>query len=146
MVTLMLFPGLVSEVWYNPIGDWTPVLLVAVFNLTDFIAKVKFSIVVVISRKAEGWKCKIISPVACTYPCPLAPTGLMVCSILRIILILSSYSVSPLPSQPCPLPWCASCSCSLHFCLGALQWVFGSLPMINVSQQVENPRHKELAG
>lgn len=129
MVTLMLFPGLVSEVWYNPIGDWTPVLLVAVFNLTDFIAKVKCSIVVVISRKAEGWKCKIIPPVACTYPCPLAPHW------SDGVLNPAYYPhpspptlCLPLPCQPCPLPWCASCSCGLHFCLGALQWVFWQSP------------------
>ena len=40
LVTLMLFPGLISEVQYGPLSDWTPVLLVAVFNLTDFITKV----------------------------------------------------------------------------------------------------------
>lgn len=40
VVTLMLFPGIISEVQYDPIGTWTPVLLVAVFNLTDLIAKV----------------------------------------------------------------------------------------------------------
>lgn len=40
VVTLMLFPGLISEIQYNPIGTWTPVLLVAIFNLTDLIAKV----------------------------------------------------------------------------------------------------------
>ena len=40
VVTLMLFPGLISEIQYTPIGTWTPVLLVAIFNLTDLIAKV----------------------------------------------------------------------------------------------------------
>ena len=40
LVTLMVFPGLISEVQYDPIGTWTPVLLVTVFNFTDLIAKV----------------------------------------------------------------------------------------------------------
>lgn len=40
LITLLVFPGLVSEVQYCPIGDWVPVILVTVFNVTDFIAKV----------------------------------------------------------------------------------------------------------
>lgn len=40
MVTLMLFPGLLSEVSFDTLGDWTPILLVAIFNTFDFIAKV----------------------------------------------------------------------------------------------------------
>ena len=39
-LTLLLFPGLVSLVQYCPIGDWTPILLVAVFNIPELIAKV----------------------------------------------------------------------------------------------------------
>lgn len=40
VVTLLVFPGLVSEVQYCRIGDWMPVILITVFNFTDFIAKV----------------------------------------------------------------------------------------------------------
>ena len=39
-VTLLVFPGLVSLVQNCYIGDWTPILLVAVFNVPDLIAKV----------------------------------------------------------------------------------------------------------
>ena len=40
VVTLLVFPGLVSEVQYCRVGDWMPVILITVFNFTDFIAKV----------------------------------------------------------------------------------------------------------
>jgi solute carrier family 29 (equilibrative nucleoside transporter) protein 4 len=42
-LTLLLFPGLVSLVQYCPTGDWTPILLVAVFNVPELIAKVVMS-------------------------------------------------------------------------------------------------------
>ena len=38
-VTLLVFPGLVSEVQYCRIGDWTPIILIAVFHVSDFVAK-----------------------------------------------------------------------------------------------------------
>lgn len=39
-ITLLVFPGLVSEVQYCAIGDWAPILLVTVFSVTDLITKV----------------------------------------------------------------------------------------------------------
>ena len=38
-ITLLVFPGLVSEVQFCAVGDWMPVILIAVFNVTDFVAK-----------------------------------------------------------------------------------------------------------
>ena len=40
LVTLLVFPGLVSEVQHCSIGDWAPIILVTVFNVTDLAAKV----------------------------------------------------------------------------------------------------------
>lgn len=39
-ITLLVFPGLVSLVQHCSIGDWTPILLVTVFNVPDLLAKV----------------------------------------------------------------------------------------------------------
>ena len=39
-VTLFLFPGIISEIQYCDIKDWMPVILITIFNLSDFIAKV----------------------------------------------------------------------------------------------------------
>lgn len=40
LITLLVFPGLVSEVQNCAIGDWTPVVLVTVFSVSDLITKV----------------------------------------------------------------------------------------------------------
>jgi len=39
-VTLSLFPGIESEIVSCRLGSWMPVVLIAVFNLFDFIGKV----------------------------------------------------------------------------------------------------------
>ena len=40
-VTLLLFPGLLSEVKGPAFrDDWLPVILIAIFNLFDFVGKV----------------------------------------------------------------------------------------------------------
>jgi len=71
----------------------------------------------------------------------------MVCSILRIILIpLLLLCVSPSPANPVLSHGVLAAAVVFTFALGLSNGYFGSLPMINVSQQVENPRHKELAG
>ena len=41
MVTLSLFPGIESEIQSCHLGDWMPVILMATFNITDLIGKVK---------------------------------------------------------------------------------------------------------
>jgi len=40
-VTLSLFPGIESEIVSCRLGSWMPVVLIAVFNLFDFIGKVR---------------------------------------------------------------------------------------------------------
>lgn len=39
-ITLCLFPGLESEIHHCILGDWLPILIMAVFNLSDFVGKV----------------------------------------------------------------------------------------------------------
>ena len=41
-VTLSLFPGIESEVVSCKLHSWMPVILIAVFNLFDFIGKVSY--------------------------------------------------------------------------------------------------------
>ena len=41
-VTLMVFPGISSEVQYCDIKDWSPVIMVLAFNFTDFISRVRY--------------------------------------------------------------------------------------------------------
>ena len=40
-VTLSLFPGIESEIVSCRLGSWMPIVLIAVFNLFDFIGKVR---------------------------------------------------------------------------------------------------------
>ena len=39
-ITLCLFPGLESEIRHCILGEWLPILIMAVFNLSDFVGKV----------------------------------------------------------------------------------------------------------
>ena len=41
MVTLSLFPGMESEIQSCLLGDWMPVILMATFNITDLLGKVR---------------------------------------------------------------------------------------------------------
>ncbi|XP_045680601.1 equilibrative nucleoside transporter 4 isoform X5 [Phyllostomus hastatus] len=38
-ITLCLFPGLESEIRHCVLGEWLPILIMAVFNLSDFVGK-----------------------------------------------------------------------------------------------------------
>lgn len=40
-ITLCLFPGLESEIRHCVLGEWLPILVMAVFNLSDFVGKVR---------------------------------------------------------------------------------------------------------
>ena len=39
-VTLLVFPGITTDVQYCAIRDWSPVILVLVFNTSDFTGRV----------------------------------------------------------------------------------------------------------
>ena len=40
-VTLTVFPGITSEVQYCKVGDWMPIILIATFNLSDCVSRVR---------------------------------------------------------------------------------------------------------
>lgn len=39
-ITLCLFPGLESEIRNHTLGEWLPILIMATFNMSDFVGKV----------------------------------------------------------------------------------------------------------
>jgi hypothetical protein len=43
-ITLCLFPGLESEIRHCVLGEWLPILVMAVFNLSDFVGKVSLRV------------------------------------------------------------------------------------------------------
>lgn len=49
-ITLCLFPGLESEIRHCVLGEWLPILAMAVFNLSDFVGKVGHP-----PRPTPGW-------------------------------------------------------------------------------------------
>ena len=40
-ITLCLFPGLESEIQNPTLGEWLPILIMATFNMADFVGKVR---------------------------------------------------------------------------------------------------------
>lgn len=40
-ITLCLFPGLESEIRNPKLGEWLPILIMATFNMSDFVGKVR---------------------------------------------------------------------------------------------------------
>lgn len=40
-ITLCLFPGLESEIRNPTLGEWLPILIMATFNMSDFVGKVR---------------------------------------------------------------------------------------------------------
>ena len=140
-VTLLVFPGLVSLVQHCGIGDWTPILLVTVFNVPDLIAKVT----VISCAESE-----IISAVAqwvVLVPLPWTPSGLMTGSFTRAVLLLPILLlVSPSPSQPLISSGTLAWAVGLVALLGFTNGYFGSLPMISFSKKVKNRGHLEVAG
>ena len=41
-ITLCLFPGLESEIKNPTLGEWLPILIMATFNMSDFVGKVRW--------------------------------------------------------------------------------------------------------
>ena len=126
-VTLLVFPGLVSEVQYCPIGDWMPIILIAVFNATDFVAK---------------WLALL--------PCSLKWSSfwLMSASITRSVIVpVILLCIVPSPSSPV-IGGVAVIVVAVmfNFVLGVTNGFLGSLPMINVSKEIRKDKDRELAG
>ena len=124
VITLLIFPGLLSEIRYDPIGDWAPVILITIFNLTDFIAK---------------W--------AALIKIRWTSTRLMLVGFLRLILIpLVILCVTPSPCNPVLVAGVIGWAVVFTSALGLSNGYFGSLPMINVSSEVKREKDRELAG
>lgn len=53
-ITLCLFPGLESEIRHCVLGEWLPILVMAVFNLSDFVGKVSHRVVLGEPQEGSG--------------------------------------------------------------------------------------------
>ncbi|XP_023569256.1 equilibrative nucleoside transporter 4 isoform X1 [Octodon degus] len=119
-ITLCLFPGLESEIRHCVLGEWLPILVMAVFNLSDFVGKILAALPV-------DWR----------------GTHLLACSCLRVVFIpLFILCVYPSGTPTLRHPaW----PCIFSLLMGISNGYFGSVPMILAAGKV-SPRQRELAG
>nr|XP_060639500.1 equilibrative nucleoside transporter 4 [Anolis sagrei ordinatus]XP_060639501.1 equilibrative nucleoside transporter 4 [Anolis sagrei ordinatus] len=119
-ITLCLFPGLESEIRNCTLGEWLPILIMAIFNLSDFVGKI-------LAALPYDWK----------------GTHLLIYSCLRVVFIpLFIMCVYPngKPSFSHPA-W----PCIFSLLMGITNGYFGSVPMILAAGKV-TPEQRELAG
>ncbi|XP_055061968.2 equilibrative nucleoside transporter 4 isoform X2 [Misgurnus anguillicaudatus] len=119
-ITLCLFPGLVSELHDDILGEWLPILTMALFNMGDFVGKIL---------------------AAC--PCKWSGVQLLVGSCSRVLLLpLCIMCVSPI--QP-PLLKHPAWPCSFSLLLGVSNGYLGSVAMIQAAGHVPL-QQREVAG
>uniref|UniRef100_A0A8D0GDY0 Equilibrative nucleoside transporter 4 n=1 Tax=Sphenodon punctatus TaxID=8508 RepID=A0A8D0GDY0_SPHPU len=119
-ITLCLFPGLESEIRNCTLGEWLPILIMAIFNLSDFVGKI-------LAALPYDWR----------------GTHLLVCSCLRVVFIpLFIMCVYPNGKPTFGHPaW----PCVFSLLMGITNGYFGSVPMILAAGKV-SPEQRELAG
>ncbi|XP_019368536.1 PREDICTED: equilibrative nucleoside transporter 4 [Gavialis gangeticus] len=119
-ITLCLFPGLESEIRNCTLGEWLPILIMAIFNLSDFVGKI-------LAALPYDWR----------------GTHLLIYSCLRVIFIpLFIMCVYPNGKPAFGHPaW----PCIFSLLMGITNGYFGSVPMILAAGKV-GPEQRELAG
>ncbi|XP_071762500.1 equilibrative nucleoside transporter 4 [Centroberyx gerrardi] len=119
-ITLCLFPGLESEIRNSTLGEWLPILIMATFNMSDFVGKI-------LAALPYDW------------------TGgrLLFFSCLRVVFIpLFVMCVYPAAAPTLSHPaW----PCLFSLLMGVTNGYFGSVPMIQAAGKVP-PEQRELAG
>lgn len=119
-ITLCLFPGLESELQNDTLGEWLPILSMALFNMADFVGKIL---------------------AACPYE--WGGVQLLVCSCVRV-LFLPLFVMCVSPAQR-PLLAHPAWPCAFSLLLGISNGYLGSVPMIQAAGNVP-PQQRELAG
>ncbi|CAF91152.1 unnamed protein product, partial [Tetraodon nigroviridis] len=127
-ITLCLFPGLESEIRNPTLGEWLPILIMATFNMSDFVGK----------RSS-------LPPPRSLAALPFDWSGgrLLFFSCLRVVFIpLFVMCVYPadVPTLAHPA-W----PCLFSLLMGVTNGYFGSVPMIQAAGKVP-PEQRELAG
>ncbi|XP_041085071.1 equilibrative nucleoside transporter 4 isoform X3 [Polyodon spathula] len=119
-ITLCLFPGLESEIRNDTLGEWLPILIMAIFNMSDFVGKI-------LAALPYDWN----------------GTRLLLCSCVRVVFIpLFIMCVYPNEKPALSHPaW----PCIFSLLMGISNGYFGSVPMILAAGKV-SPEQRELAG
>lgn len=119
-ITLCLFPGLESEIRNDTLGEWLPILIMATFNMSDFVGKILAAV-----------------------PYEWSGGRLLFFSCLRVVFIpLFVMCVYPADAPTLSHPaW----PCLFSLLMGVTNGYFGSVPMIQAAGKVP-PEQRELAG
>ncbi|XP_059204873.1 equilibrative nucleoside transporter 4 isoform X2 [Centropristis striata] len=119
-ITLCLFPGLESEIRNPMLGEWLPILIMATFNMSDFVGKILAAL-----------------------PYDWSGGRLLFFSCLRVVFIpLFVMCVFPPAAPTLSHPaW----PCLFSLLMGVTNGYFGSVPMIQAAGKVP-PEQRELAG
>ncbi|XP_061080564.1 equilibrative nucleoside transporter 4-like isoform X2 [Conger conger] len=119
-ITLCLFPGLESEIRDDVLGDWLPILVMAIFNMSDFVGKI-------LAALPYDWN----------------GGRLLLLSCVRVVFIpLFIMCVHPAERPTLGHPaW----PCVFSLLMGVTNGYFGSVPMILAAGKVP-PEQRELAG
>ncbi|XP_049925707.1 equilibrative nucleoside transporter 4 isoform X3 [Epinephelus moara] len=119
-ITLCLFPGLESEIRNSTLGEWLPILIMATFNMSDFVGKILAAL-----------------------PYDWSGGRLLFFSCLRVVFIpLFVMCVYPADAPTLSHPaW----PCLFSLFMGVTNGYFGSVPMIQAAGKVP-PEQRELAG
>ncbi|XP_078723357.1 equilibrative nucleoside transporter 4 [Lampetra fluviatilis] len=120
LISLTVYPGLLSEVRSCELGEWMPIMLMALFNYADLLGKFLAAV-----------------------PVPWKPLWLVLGSLSRLPLIpLLVLCTAPLAAPALPPPaW----PCALSILLGITNGYMCSVPMIRAPGAVP-PERRELAG
>uniref|UniRef100_A0A671RV76 Solute carrier family 29 member 4 n=1 Tax=Sinocyclocheilus anshuiensis TaxID=1608454 RepID=A0A671RV76_9TELE len=115
-----IFPGLESEIRNVTLGEWLPILIMAIFNISDFVGKILAAV-----------------------PYEWNGTRLLFCSCVRVVFIpLFIMCVYPAQKPTFSHPaW----PCIFSLLMGVTNGYFGSVPMIHAAGKVA-PEQRELAG
>ncbi|XP_076739137.1 equilibrative nucleoside transporter 4 isoform X3 [Maylandia zebra] len=118
-ITLCLFPGLESEIRNSTLGEWLPILIMATFNMSDFVGKILAAL-----------------------PYDWSGGRLLFFSCLRVVFIpLFVMCVYPANEPTLSHPaW----PCLFSLLMGVTNGYFGSVPMIQAAGKVP-PEQRELA-
>uniref|UniRef100_A0A4W3KBV1 Solute carrier family 29 member 4a n=1 Tax=Callorhinchus milii TaxID=7868 RepID=A0A4W3KBV1_CALMI len=119
-ITLCLFPGLESEIRNCTLGEWLPILIMAIFNLSDFVGKI-------LAALPYDWN----------------GVRLLMFSCARVVFI-PLFLLCVLPSDR-PVFSHPAWPCVFSLLMGISNGYFGSVPMILAAGKV-SPEQRELAG
>ncbi|XP_051789726.1 equilibrative nucleoside transporter 4 isoform X1 [Erpetoichthys calabaricus] len=119
-ITLCLFPGLESEIRNKTLGEWLPILIMAIFNMSDFVGKI-------LAALPYDWN----------------GSRLLLFSCIRVVFIpLFVMCIYPSGKPALTHPaW----PCVFSLLMGISNGYFGSVPMILAAGKV-SPEQRELAG